>query len=92
MSVSFIEFIRKFYVYDEIFDKVLYMLGKRVILATKFERLKIRSNFMCIYLKHSSLIFNLNVCTQICMASLLQITLLANHDDNNNSAGNYISG
>ena len=45
ISVSFIEFLRNFHVYDEIFDKVLLiMLGKRVI---KFERLKIRSNFMC---------------------------------------------
>ena len=42
ICVSFIEFFRKFCVYDEIFDKVL--LGKRVI---KFERLKIRSNFTC---------------------------------------------
>ena len=42
ISVSFIEFLRKFCVYDEIFDKVATMLGKRVI---KFERLKIRSNF-----------------------------------------------
>ena len=39
-----VEFLRKFCVYDEIFDKVLRMLGKRVI---KFERLKIRSNFTC---------------------------------------------
>ena len=39
-----IKFLRKFYVYDEMFDKVLAMLGKR---AVKFERLKIRSNFMC---------------------------------------------
>ena len=44
ISVSFIEFLRKFCVYDEMFDKVATMLGKRVI---KFERLKIRSNFMC---------------------------------------------
>ena len=44
ISVSFIEFLRKLCVYDEIFDKVLCQLGKRVI---KFERLKIRSNFMC---------------------------------------------
>ena len=40
ISVSFIEFL----MYDEIFDKVLAMLGKRVI---KFERLKIGSNFTC---------------------------------------------
>ena len=37
MSVSFIEFLRKFCVYDEIFDKVHIMLGIRVI---KFERVK----------------------------------------------------
>ena len=42
ISVSFIEFLRKFCVYNEIFDKIL--LGKRVI---KFERLKSRSNFTC---------------------------------------------
>ena len=30
--------------YDEIFDKVRTMLGKRVI---KFEKFKIRSNFTC---------------------------------------------
>ena len=40
ISVSFIEFLRKFCVYDEIFD-ISTMLGKRFI---KFERLKIRSN------------------------------------------------
>ena len=41
ISVSFIEFHRKFCVYDEIYDKVAAMSG-RVI---KFESLKIRSNF-----------------------------------------------
>ena len=42
ISVSFIEFLRKFCVHDKTFDKVATMLGKRVI---KFERLKIMSNF-----------------------------------------------
>ena len=40
IPVSFIEFLRKFWMYDEIFDKIL--LGK-----VKFERLKIRSSFKC---------------------------------------------
>ena len=31
ISVSFIEFLRKLCVYNEIFDKILAMLGKRVI-------------------------------------------------------------
>ena len=44
ISVSFIEFLRKVCVYDEIFDIRSNMLGKRII---KFERLKIRSNFTC---------------------------------------------
>ena len=46
ISVNFIEFLRKFCVYDEMFDQVASStkLGKRVI---KFERLKIRSNLTC---------------------------------------------
>ena len=39
--LSFIEFLS---VYDEIYDKVLRMLGKRV---NKFARLKTTSNFTC---------------------------------------------